>query len=352
MKKFVFIGCGGIANYHLNNIMQFNDISLAGFCDLVPSRAEGMAAKVNAAKAPTKSTEAKAYTDFIKMYDEIEPDGAFICIPPYRHGEIELESVERGIAMFIEKPLALDLCFAKDIEKRLTAKNLFAACGFQCRYSSINIPAKNYVNNYPVVAIEASRVGGLPKIEWYNRKELCGGQLVEQTIHQVDMLRYLIGEADTVYSVPTRGFITASEAPNYNLDDASTTIITFKSGITATMITGLYALDGASWDSKMTFGSRASRMEYRLASSVAVYGAKVDNSGGAPGVKTPGDKKGLLFNNENNFGVDCDRTFIDAVITGDPSAIRSPYSDALKSVALVLACDESMETGQPVKVKY
>ena len=46
----------------------------------------------------------------------------------------------------------------------------------------------------------------------------------------------------------------------------------------------------------------------------------------------------------------CDHTFIEAVITGDASKIRSPYEDAVKSVLFTLACNESMETGKPVKV--
>ena len=337
MKKFAFIGCGGIANYHLGNISQFNDIDLAGFCDIVPSRAEALAAKAG---------KGKAYSDFRKMYDEINPDGVFICIPPYRHGEIELESVERGIAMFVEKPLALDMCLAHDINDRINKKNLIAASGFQCRYCSINEPAVEYVQKYPVVTIAASRVGGLPPAEWINRKELSGGQIVEQTIHQMDMLRYLIGEAETVYSVPTRGFITASESPFFDTDDVSTTIITFKNGITATMMTGWYSLDDAAWDSKMTFGSRTSRLDYRLTSSVTVYGAKLK----AEGASQEKGGKAVLYKNSNNFGVECDRTFIDAVITGDPSKIRSPYADAMKSVALVLACNESMKTGQPIKL--
>ena len=46
----------------------------------------------------------------------------------------------------------------------------------------------------------------------------------------------------------------------------------------------------------------------------------------------------------------CDREFVNAVISGDGSKIRSSYADGAKSLALCLACNESMETGLPVKV--
>jgi hypothetical protein len=60
---------------------------------------------------------------------------------------------------------------------------------------------------------------------------------------------------------------------------------------------------------------------------------------------------GIKVSTSVDFGTLCDKTFIDAVISGDPSKIRSPYADAVKTLAFVLACNESMETGQAVKVK-
>ncbi|MBQ7334529.1 MAG: gfo/Idh/MocA family oxidoreductase, partial [Clostridia bacterium] len=59
----------------------------------------------------------------------------------------------------------------------------------------------------------------------------------------------------------------------------------------------------------------------------------------------------VSYKNEGDAGLPCDRTFIEAVITGDPSKIRSSYRDAFKSVSFTLACNKSMETGLPVKVE-
>ena len=99
MKRVALIGCGGIGNYHLGHLLQFDDVKVAGACDLIAERAEGVAAK----------TGGQAFTDFRRMYDTVKPDMVFVCVPPTQHGEIELESVKRGIPMFIEKPIALDL---------------------------------------------------------------------------------------------------------------------------------------------------------------------------------------------------------------------------------------------------
>lgn len=350
MKKLAIIGCGGIGTYHLSHFVKFHDIELAGFCDLILERAE---------KFVKEAGSGKAYTDYIKMYDEVKPDMVFICIPPHCHGAVEFETIRRNIPFFVEKPLALDMHLAREINRQVQAKHLIAASGFQCRYDNINDEARKYIEAHPVVHVAASRVGGIPDTPWWNIKSLSGGQLVEQTIHQLDMLRYLLKtEPDTVYSVPSRGYITQEENHSYFTDDLSTTLITFKNGVTCTMMTGCYSLNGASWDSKMTFGSRSSRMDYYLCSKVTEYGIAAEDKAQAVAGTIAGDgtqrkndnEVGITTKSSVDFGVECDRTFIDAVITGDASKIRSPYSDAFKSVAFALACNESMESGMPVKV--
>ncbi|MCI8387674.1 MAG: Gfo/Idh/MocA family oxidoreductase [Clostridiales bacterium] len=349
MKKLAMIGCGGIGGYHLGHFVQYKDIELAGFCDLILERAE---------KFVEIAGSGKAYTDFMQMYDEVQPDMVFICIPPYAHGLIEFETIRRGIPFFVEKPVALDMSLANEICAKIEEKGLITAVGFQCRYDTINDAAKDYIAKHPIVTVAASRVGGIPDAPWWRIKSQSGGQLVEQTIHNMDILRYLLGEPDTVYSVAGRGFVTQEQCTGYFTDDITTTIITFKSGVTATMMTGCYSTNGASWDSKMTFGSRDSRMDYFLCSHVHFYGLDdADKAAEIAGV-IKGD--GMQRRNENevgikvggtvDFGTVCDRTFVDAVLTGDASKIRSPYADAMKTVAFTLACNKSMETGMPVKL--
>lgn len=343
------IGCGGIGRYHLGHFVKYEDIELAGFCDLIIDRAENFVEIAGIGKA---------YSDFQKMYDEVQPDMVFICIPPNCHGFIEFETIRRGIPFFVEKPVALDMELAEDINAKIQDKKLITAVGFQCRYDNINDAAFEYIKNHPIVTVAASRVGGIPDVPWWKIKAQSGGQLVEQTIHQMDILRYMLGEPDSVYSVASRGFVTDEKCPGYFTDDLSTTLITFKSGVTATMMTGCYSQNGASWDSKMTFGSIESRMDYVLCSKVRFFGVNEgDKAAEAAGIiqgdgtqKRNENEVGMNVKSSVDFGTICDRTFVDAVLTGDPSKIRSPYEDGMKSVAFTLACNRSMETGLPIKL--
>ena len=53
MKKLAMIGCGGIGSYHLSHFVQFKDIvELAGFCDLIPERAESFVQQAGGGKLP------------------------------------------------------------------------------------------------------------------------------------------------------------------------------------------------------------------------------------------------------------------------------------------------------------
>jgi Predicted dehydrogenases and related proteins len=352
LKKLAMIGCGGIGEYHLSHFVNFKEIvELAGFCDLIPARAERFVEVAGCGKA---------YTCYIEMLDEIKPDMLFICVPPTEHGDIEFAAIERGIPFFVEKPLAMNLELARAIRDAAAKKRLITASGFQCRYSNLMEPTKKFISEHPIVFIDCSRIGGVPGVDWWRKRSTSGGQVVEQTIHQFDMIRYLYGEPETVFSMGTRGFITNGEWDGYDTEDASTTIVRYKSGITGHITTGCYALSGAAFDSKITFSSRDCRMDHRILTSTDVYGVKPDESEQVDTQVIKGDgnmarssKEGVInYREEGDAGVKCDLTFIEAVISGDRSKIRSPYSDAIKSVAFTLAVNESMDTGMPVKVDY
>ena len=107
--KVAMIGCGGIGVYHLSHLTTFGDIAqLAGFCDLILEKAEKFAQETGGG--------AMAYTDFRVMLTEVKPDAVFVCVPPYCHGEIEEELINRNIDFFVEKPLTLDMELAKSSE--------------------------------------------------------------------------------------------------------------------------------------------------------------------------------------------------------------------------------------------
>lgn len=348
MKKCAMIGCGGIGQYHLDHLITYQDIELAGFCDLIPERAQAFAQK----------TGGKAFTDFRKLYDTVNPDMVFICVPPTEHGSIEFETLQRKIPFFVEKPVALDLSLAREIEAAIEEAQVITATGFQCRYSNLAEPTRTFIEQNKIAFIQCSRMGSVPAVPWWRDKTKSGGQIVEQTIHQFDLLRYVFGEPEVVFTLGARGFV--SGIPGYNTDDLSVTAVRFENGALASIATGCYADDPAAFDSKITFSCHNARLDHYLLDRVDQYGQLPE--------KEQAEKGGLIFKGDGTLassgteaahtvkdngsaGQTCDRTFVDAVLSGDGSKIRSPYADAVKTLAFTLACNFSMETGQPVDLK-
>jgi len=347
------IGCGEIGKYHLNHFLDFNDIELAGFCDLIPERAESFVSKAGSGKA---------FTNYKEMYDIIDPDMVFICIPPTEHGEIEFETINRRIPFFVEKPVALCLDLAKQICDEVRKAELITASGFQCRYSNLVEPNVKFIKEKEIIFIDCIRIGGVPGAPWWKKRSTSGGQIVEQTIHQFDIIRYVFDEPDTVFTMGTKGFVTDIEG--YDTEDLSTTVVRFKNGALAAISTGCYAKGGNAADSKIVFSSRDARAELRILNELKIFGYGDNNSNkSADGstksegfvIKSDGalsaSKTGeITYKQEGDAGVLCDRTFIDAVLTGDSSKIRSPYEDAVRTLEFTLACNRSMDTGLPVKI--
>lgn len=347
MKKLAMIGCEGIGSVHLEHFLQFKElVEIVGFCDLVPEKAQKFCDTVGSGRA---------FKDYKDMYDEVEPDMVFICVPPFAHGEIEFETIRRGIHFFVEKPLALSLELAQDIADRVKAAGLIAAAGFQCRYSNLVEPSKAFIDENDVILVEASRITGMPDIPWWYKKSKSGGMLLESTIHQLDMIRFLFDEPDSVTTIGASGWVNKKDS---DVEELTTTMMRFRGGALGVLSSGCYATEGASFDSNITFSARDKRAVHRILESLDIHEKEDFAAGEVAYFVTKGDgglsksAKITHFKQEGDAGLACDRTFIEAVISGDQSKILSPYDDALKSLAFALACNESLETGQTVKVAY
>ncbi|MBQ7720589.1 MAG: Gfo/Idh/MocA family oxidoreductase [Clostridia bacterium] len=349
MLKIAIIGCGGIGTYHLGHLLQFTDFSkIVGVCDLISERAENFSAK----------TGAPAYTDYKVMYDETKPDCVFICVPPYCHGEIEYETIRRGIHFFVEKPVALDLDLAKDIREKVEKAGLVTAVGFQCRYSALVDPLNEFIASHPLCYVDCVRVGGVPGVDWWRNKNISGGQIVEQTIHNFDLVRWHFGDPEAVFTYGARGYV--NDVPNYNTDDVSVTAIRFKNGGIGQISTGCYAKSGEAFDGKITFSARDSRAELYILGKLSIFGVKpqeVTSSEDTEVIKGDGNLArseggAIIYTEKGDAGVPCDRTFLKAVEAGDRHMVRADYNEAVKTLAFVLACNKSMATGKEVVIDY
>lgn len=318
--KIAMVGCGGICDFHLSHLVLFDDVEFVGFMDIRPERAHEKAAKAGGGKV---------YDDYITMLDEAKPDALYICVPPDQHGFIELEAIQRGIPFLVEKPMALNMELAYSIRDAAEKAGLVTAVGFQDRYLDIIDKIKELLEGRTVGLVEGSWLGGIPGVYWWPTYATSGGQIVEQNIHLFDMLRYLFGEPAKVYCVGARGIV---KREGYDLHDYSSAVITFKNNIIATLFTGCYLENNVPTKNGIHIHCVDADIQYMLRQSV-----EIDTG-----------NKAEIFRTEIDQGITEDRTFLDAVKTKNPALVKSSYADACKSLALTLACNESMETGKEI----
>lgn len=351
MKKACLIGCGGIGKHHLEELLKLNEhIELVGVCDFDEERAT---------KLIKIAGHGKAYTDYCKMLDETGPDMAFICVPPYCHGDIEMELIRRGVHFFVEKPVAIDLNLARRVRDAAEEKDIITAAGFQCRYSALNAPLADFCSTNEIVCVDCTRIGPVPSAFWWRDKGLSGGQLIEQSIHQLDIIRYILGEPEEVFSYSTRGFVKG--ITDYDTDDCTVTAVKFKNGAIGTITSGCYSTDEKSFDSKIVFSARDSRAELKILDNLTIFANKPDDKKSCKDLAVAIDSGFCREINEstleytddgNTDSFLCVKAFVDAVISGDRGLIRSDYRDATRSLAFAVACNESMKCGKPVKVIF
>ncbi len=316
-----FIGAGGIAGNHLGNLRNFDDVEFAAMCDVAKERAEGRA----------NDFGGNPYTDFQEMLEKEELDAVYVCLPPFAHGEPELAALERGIPLFIEKPIDADIASALAVRDKVAETGVLTSVGYNWRYSDAIQKARERLTDFKVLGALGAWMGGMPGTPWWRVKELSGGQHVEQTTHVFDVCRFLLrGEAVSVHAVAARGGMT--EVPNYDVEDISFVNIAFDNGTIAN-IQSACCLSGWGRVKIEVFGKN-------LAADITQGQATLISGGNREEIKST----------VNPYQQE-DRIFIDAVKSGDDSKILAPYADAVKTQKLMVAATRSMESGKAVFIQ-
>lgn len=314
-----FLGCGGIAGAHMQYLSRILDAEMTAFCDTDESRAQ----------AAAQARGGRAYTDFARMLDAEKLGALFVCLPPHAHTDQEVMAAERGIHLFVEKPVARTLGKAKEIEAAIARSEVISSVGYVMRYYDTTQRARELLDGRTIGMVLAFRMGGLPGTPWWRVMAESGGQLVEQATHEVDLMRYLAGDIRRVYAA--HALRAMGGVPNLDIPDVGAIALEFASGAVGLLSTTCMLSQG-----------------YKGGTRVICKDLVVE-CGGALRVIEP--QSTCEYRMRNDGMADEDRIFIEAVMTGDRSKILSPYADGVKTLAVTLAANESAERGEPVEVR-
>lgn len=316
-----FIGVGGIARGgHLNHLSQWDDVELVAFCDL----SEEARSRAVAAYGGTAYARAEA------MLDAVALDAVYVCLPPFAHANQERLVAERGVALFVEKPLAVDLSTAAEINAAVAAAGVVSAVGYNWRSTTITAIARERMQGKPVSAAYAYWIGGFPGVLWWRQQAQSGGQMNEQATHAIDTARHLIGgRAVSVYAQGSRG-IGAAKWEKHDICDHVVATVTFDNGAVLAAGTGHLMPSGTS----------------RIGVDFMLEDLVISHNNSELIVQTPGRQE-RIQNDNKPYEVE-DRAFLDAVRSGDCEGVYCTYADAFETHRITMAMNESVETGQVV----
>lgn len=314
-----FIGTGNIANYHLNSLEKLADARVTAVYDVARERAEQVARRFSA----------KVYTDHRELIETSGIQALYVCLPPFSHEDQEVLAAERGIALFIEKPVALTEERARQVLAAVRKSNVISSTGYHWRHSPLTDRARELLQGKTIGMVQGYWHGGMPGVSWWRRLDQSGGQFVEQTTHIVDLARYLVGDVRRVFaSYATRAL---GAVDNFTVSDVGTVNLEFESGAVGNIATSCMV-----------------GQFYTVGLHVLCQGLILEELSNTLRVIQPGHTQEFR-SNENPYLLE-DRAFIEAVQTGNPAAIRAPYVEAVKTLLVTLAANQSAQTGQPVDV--
>lgn len=232
--KYALIGCGRIAVNHIKAAMS-NHLELAAICDLEMEQMEKLLIKYNL----EDKTLIKRYTDYKEMIQENELDLVAIATESGCHAEIALFCIEHGIHCIVEKPIAMSV---EDANKIIDLAHKHGVKVSACHQNRFNVAVQEMRK-----ALEAGRFGrlshGSVHVRWNRNEEYYtqaswrgkwvsdGGALMNQCIHGIDLLRWMMGdEVEEVYGQTRQQFHNYLEA-----EDVGMAVVKFKNGAIATI---------------------------------------------------------------------------------------------------------------------
>ena len=189
------VGCGGIAQVHAQVLSSMEDVRLAACADIRPERAQALADKYGM----------HAYESLTEMLQNEQLDVVHICTPHYLHAPMAEEIAARGIAIFSEKPPAIDR--AQWAQFCAAADRVPTGICFQNRYNPNVCELKRMLENKTFGELRGARafVTWNRTVPYYVESGWRGtwateggGALINQTIHTLDLLIWLIGKPDVV----------------------------------------------------------------------------------------------------------------------------------------------------------
>lgn len=345
--KLAVIGLGNIGNLHLRNIEKEPKVELTAVCDIVPEKADALAAKYGV----------KAYYDSDALLADKVCDAVIIGTPHYFHTTIGIAAMDAGYHVLVEKPISVHKA---DCERLIAAHARNPEMVFAAMFNQRTDPYYQKIREM----VQSGELGKLLRVNWiitnWFRTQAYydsggwratwggegGGVLLNQCPHNLDLLQWITG-----MPLKVRGFCDIGKRHKIEVEDEVTAFLEYPDGCTGLFVTSTGEAPGTNRleiagdqgklvyeDSKITYiRNEIPATEFLNTSPESfarppVWNVEIPIRGGGHGRQ----HAGILEN------------FADAILTG--ASLIAPAEEGINSVELANAMLYSSLLGKPVGV--
>lgn len=342
MLNFALVGCGRIAKRHseLLGFDQIKQAKLVSVCDSVVEKAEKIAGQFGVT----------SYDCMNKMMESEDIDVVVVLTPSGSHAEHVINLAKYGKHIMVEKPMALSISDAEDMIEACDKNNIKL---FVIKQNRFNVPVLKLRE-----ALTSGRFGkltmGTVRVRWARHQpyydqdpwrgtwSMDGGVLTNQASHHVDMLEWMMGDVESVFTKMTTALA------DVETEDTAVVILKFTSGalgvIEATTATRPTNLEG----SISILGERGTVVVGGVAVNKMCTWTFEDEREGDLDVlekfsENPPDVYGFGHKSYYNHVVEC-------IVNGGANLVDG--LQGRKSIELISAIYESAETGKEVFLRF
>lgn len=324
MQRVGVVGSGYMADTHAERYAELPDAEVVA----VASTSDGL-------DAFAAEHDAAAYADFEAMLDDADLTAVDVCTPTPTHEEYVLPAIDRGLAVFCEKPLARTLDAADRIAAAAADADAPVMVGHVLRFFPEYLTAKERIDAGEVGepgTLRAERLSPPPNHgSWFTDREQSGGVLLDMAIHDFDYLRWVAGDVERV-------FARRSAWENHALWEHAAVDLRFESGAVGHVEASWAYPEDAPFATTFEFAGDEGSLEFdaREEHAVRFYGESTDATDPAANAYETDPYARELAH------------FAECAETGAEPDVG--VGDAREAVRIALAAIESAKRGAPVRI--
>jgi len=318
------VGAGWIAQDHIAALTRLG-ARVVAVCDV----------DVGRATAAAEAVAASVHTDAEELLDRERPAAVVVCTPPLTHRAVATSAFERGVHVYLEKPIARTQEDADAIDAAAEQSDAVCAVGYQWHGTQVLDDLRRALDGQQISLLVGRGIGPTASRPWFLDRAQGGGNVLERGSHHIDLARTIAGDVVSVQAAASDVLLAQTDGERGDIEDVATLLLRHESGSLSTIavgwtrpgLPGIYSVDVVATEATLRL-----TLDPEFTLDGVSRGARVQ----ARSAEHPWD---------STVG-----RFLEAARAGDPSRVFCTPRDAARTLVVASACERALATGETVRI--